>query len=491
MRILISTLLVFILLSCNNRPIRELLSTKKLETQEFTINNNRDTTLMTKNGCFINISSGSFKSPDKFLKIQVKEALRVEDMVLAGLRTMSDGSILSSNGMLFFNSENSNVSIVKPLKVLIPSPSYNSKMKIYEGVEKNGTINWVNPVNLPSDTLTQKIELGEKLYKSNCQNCHKIFGDFTGPSLDNVTKRRSKKWLYDFTRNPAKFSETDASASCLIHIWKPTVMTSFPTLSDGDLDALYGYIESISSLNKSEAKDSINCCEECARYLLAVRRFSTGIDEPLVTLKRDLPLPQSVISRESLPSDDGVLFYERVSPTIVRANFYTVNIETFGWYNIDLKLDEITGCEESSLTVNLGTSIDEAKVFLIIPSYRVFAEGGLLKTSKEYGFDATDGSVNLPQNQICYVLAFAEDDENLLYGVSKFMSQRKQNIVLKLQKGTQSAFANLIKSLNLDQVSIKLKKMDPQQINDKIEQQRLLDSVIETRPRNCNCGDST
>jgi mono/diheme cytochrome c family protein len=491
MKALLSSLFIFTLLSCNNISKSDIFSESKLEAQEFTINNDRDTTLITKNGCFITISAGSFKSQDRLINIKVKEAIKVEDMILAGLRTMSDGSILSSNGMIYINSENSNVSIVKPLKVLIPSPSYNSKMKVYRGVEKDGKINWVNPVGLPDDTLTQKIKKGEQLYKNNCQNCHKISTDYTGPLLDNVTERRSKKWLYDFTRNPAQMIATDASALCLLETWKPTVMTSFESLTDKDLDALYGYIKSVSSQNKTEVRDSINCCEECARYSLAVKQLSFSISEPLVTLERNFRLPDNVIFQVDPSNDANALFYERVSPTDVRANFYTVNIDAFGWHNLDLKFDEINGCKMSSLNVDLGSSIDEVKLFLIIPSHRVFAEGGLLKNNKEYGFDAKDGSLMLPQKQTCYILAIGEDDESLRYGVSKFIAQQTQKIEVKLQKGTDADLVNLIKSLNLDQVSIKTKKVDPKLVNDKAEQQRLLDSLGKTIPRNCNCGDSS
>lgn len=86
---------------------------------------------------------------------------------------------------------------------------------------------------------------GEQLYKK-CSVCHAtdMVTRATGPALGGVTKIRSRDWLYDFTRNSQRMiAAQDPIALELWDKWKPAVMTSFPDLTDNDLEAIYAYID--------------------------------------------------------------------------------------------------------------------------------------------------------------------------------------------------------------------------------------------------------
>src|SRR5207248_2460928 len=129
------------------------------------------------------------------------------------------------------------ISIKRSIQVLVPTNNYNRDMNVYKGEEENGKINWKDPSPLPKDPTTEKIDEGEKLYKTYCPGCDKIYEDFTGPALYGVTDRRPKKWLYDYTRHVTEMSSYgnedsiknkftgDAYAICLFKKYGHQIMT--------------------------------------------------------------------------------------------------------------------------------------------------------------------------------------------------------------------------------------------------------------------------
>jgi cytochrome c551/c552 len=83
---------------------------------------------------------------------------------------------------------------------------------------------------------------GEALFKANCANCHKPDGDYTGPNIKDVRKRQpSADWVYQWVANPA--GTNDKYATDLKTKWKPTIMTAFPALKKGDIDAILDYVD--------------------------------------------------------------------------------------------------------------------------------------------------------------------------------------------------------------------------------------------------------
>lgn len=85
---------------------------------------------------------------------------------------------------------------------------------------------------------------GEALFKTNCANCHKPDADYTGPKLQGWADRiPSPDWIYDWVHNPTAMISKDAYAKKLADKWKPTVMTSFGSLSNADIDAIMKYVD--------------------------------------------------------------------------------------------------------------------------------------------------------------------------------------------------------------------------------------------------------
>ncbi|HMK03797.1 MAG TPA: cytochrome c, partial [Ferruginibacter sp.] len=483
------------------------------------------TILLTKSGCIINLPKGTLESEGNNVKLEIKEALSNTDIVMAGLTTMSGRQPLSSGGMIYINAaEGYEVEIKKQVEVLIPTKSYNPAMQVYKGEEKNnGGIDWVEPAALPEDETLIKINTGEGLFKANCASCHKIDRIFTGPSLAGITERRPKQWLYAFTRNPAKLiangyytegpeqvtisdSSTgkiipDFYSSCMAHKWRPATMTAFPMLTDADLEALYAYIKTESDrLPKPIASSGADCCDSCDTYGKALfvaskefkdvrlktdEFFNLDITVP-IPVTNDTIEPQPIINTTvpEVPQDMPAV----VTPGRAKATYYTINIKAFGWYNIDILIKNDPQCSPSELFVRIQGSYEvDLNVVLIIPSIKVFVEGGKLKDGRQYGFYETDGKIPLPQNAQCYVMAFGEYKDNIIFGKTSFTAKETQTVDIAMVVITKELMNVRIKELNLDGVDLEVKKVLPPTVKDE-KFDKKMEEAMKLRPKNCACG---
>ncbi|MRX67518.1 Cytochrome c [Flavobacterium resistens] len=87
---------------------------------------------------------------------------------------------------------------------------------------------------------------GRNIFKRDCAACHYIGMDLLGtaPPLGGITKLRKKDWLYKYTRNSYQMYEQGDKIAKEIRSKKSWgLMTSFPNLTDSDLDAIYYFVE--------------------------------------------------------------------------------------------------------------------------------------------------------------------------------------------------------------------------------------------------------
>ncbi|HEX6429653.1 MAG TPA: hypothetical protein VF008_18300, partial [Niastella sp.] len=98
-------LLATIVYACNqgDRSVNTLLNPGKLSEQTFVIDISKDTILTTKKGALIRIPKGALSADDNIVKLEVKEAYSMQDIIKAGLTTQSNGQPLSSGGMIYIN----------------------------------------------------------------------------------------------------------------------------------------------------------------------------------------------------------------------------------------------------------------------------------------------------------------------------------------------------------------------------------------------------
>ena len=102
--------------------------------------------------------------------------------------------------------------------------------------------------SLLTPILSQDIEIGENLFKSNCSSCHYLGPEekkLIGPGLDaEIFEEHSEEWLYKWIRNSAELIESgDKVANELYEEYNKAVMTAFPHFSDTDISNILAYIK--------------------------------------------------------------------------------------------------------------------------------------------------------------------------------------------------------------------------------------------------------
>lgn len=85
---------------------------------------------------------------------------------------------------------------------------------------------------------------GEKIFKANCQPCHRIHQKLVGPPLAGVLERRDSLWVISMIRNSARLiASGDPTAVKLFREYNGIQMTSFTSLSDEELRNLLEYLK--------------------------------------------------------------------------------------------------------------------------------------------------------------------------------------------------------------------------------------------------------
>ena len=132
--------------------------------QVFTIQANRDTTIICKEGTKIKISANSFISENTgkeisgTVKVALKEYYKISDIILSGLTTTSGGKILETGGMLHISAKanNENCIIKKGCKIEIGFPYSGNKedMALFYGEQTNNFIDWKSATPSEADDNT-------------------------------------------------------------------------------------------------------------------------------------------------------------------------------------------------------------------------------------------------------------------------------------------------------------------------------------------------
>lgn len=93
----------------------------------------------------------------------------------------------------------------------------------------------------------QDIAAGKTLFMNNCASCHNPLKDATGPALKGVDQTvPSKEWLYAWIKNSsAVIASGDKYANEIFAKWNKNVMTSFPNLTNEEIDNIIAYVNSV------------------------------------------------------------------------------------------------------------------------------------------------------------------------------------------------------------------------------------------------------
>lgn len=112
------------------------------------VNGRKGTLLLFPKGSLVDKNGKIYK---KTAKIELAEALSIDEMLLSNLMTTADGKPLITDGMIYFNAFDSEGNALYinpdiPMHIEIPTRSKKPGMSAYQGVrDENGNMNWINP----------------------------------------------------------------------------------------------------------------------------------------------------------------------------------------------------------------------------------------------------------------------------------------------------------------------------------------------------------
>ena len=476
--------------------VSKYLSTNNLPQQSFVINTKKDTTIKTQQGIVVKIDAGSIEAVSSTITLQIKEALSLEDILQAGLTTQTGKGILSSEGMFNICTKEEST-IKKTLQIELPTDAIDENMQLYKGVEKDGKIVWQEPKTLQPKPIDAPD--GKALFTKNCASCHAIDKKLTGPALAGVEYRwQERKNLIEYIKNTQKFMHgksfehkadtldademryyRDLQYSRFIYCqYGKTAMNVFEDiLNDKEIDAILKYIDP--KVN-SQRKETKTVFDDCFYYIqhyhsLEIKRHDLLADNG------------KTIELKIAPSADTIPSSPKVNPTKYNAEYYKFTIEGYGWYNIDKLLDD-ENSKKSQLSVNIKkTETQRFEMFLVIPSLKILAEGGLLDDGKSYGFYGTDGMIYLPQGIDAYVFAIGEEKEKTFFGLERFTTSLHQTIDIKIYETSKEEILRKMKRLKLDELSFSIEKSKNFDNIKAIDKE--IEDIKERISKDCKCLD--
>lgn len=525
--LLLFSLLLMVIIGCNmmGDSTGPVMDTSNLQSQDFEIDTERDTIIMASNGTVLRIPAGTLVAANgKRATLEVKEALTIADMILGGLTTMAGDEALASGGMLFVNGKEGS-QLKGKIEISLPSTHISSKMQLYKGVETSERkVDWQNPQPLPQSAASATIaaiDEGRIAFAQKCASCHAIGKDGKAPNLAHFPRRFPQEGEWIYYQHYGSVTNNDMNRGHFLDhyygpaLYKCNLQSQYSTVgpeynSKGDatdpvIGLVFKYIQTESDrLNLPLPKQEIlmDCIDSCKIYL----RKKLALESAVTKSKGEI---------ENLISENGPLVVEKrsfdVPPVVVQNNpqfiqglvsvqnptstYYQFNIESFGWYNIDMLYKDLDQLTESNLRVKLVDGNDDFSIYLIIPSHKILQPAGHLKAEGEYGFYDQNGNLPLPANTTAFILAVQDGKDNPRYSLQRLdigETGINEYVELTTREVTKEGFNNLMTNLawenlkisvsnakNADSIRTREKELDKLEID--------LKELEKIKPAGCNC----
>ncbi len=535
-------ILLTVLYACTYSGRNSLLAKPgDMPADEYTIDTERDTILVTKNGALLKIPQGAIDAGSKKqVTLEIKEAYTIAQMIKNGLTTSSGEEPMSSGGMIYINpKKGQEATIKKAIDVALPTLYKDPEMKLFKGEEgSDGRVNWVKPDTLPVTALDKSLATGKALFKAKCVACHKLGQRATGPDLAHYLRQYSGDtllvrgyslhkpnffWRNEDGADTLYFNPLSAKLAHInMELWSNQYTyfcnqvnqygskgTNFPELREDDYDAIYRYVQNESDLLQlpdpglSALNVCIDSCEIFTKRYNELRNRQEELEnsrqkqiEENGLQTEEIRNPGPIAPLETVIQGFTPVFDDKevVNPANPEAIYYKFSIETFGWNNVDVLLKEVIGNTKADLSVRItGSYQEKLDVFLIVPDKKIYTKGGLKNDgSGRYVFAYTDGSIYLPMGAAGYILALTENAEGIAYGLLPFSIQASQELSIELQKSSTESFNKAVNDLNMNDIRINarqskhaesIRKADTnlRDINLELKKTELL------RPKNCDC----
>lgn len=503
MRLIFFPLLLLILSSCGSSDkmsSRYVFSPSVLPVQEYTVNNEKDTILKTLHGSLISISKGSFASKDPVI-LTIKEAISPAEIFAAGLITESDGRPLGSGGMIYINTLEQGITLLKPLKVSIPTTSFEPAMQLFKGVETDsGRINWTDPLPIDSTPLQNSIAFGKAIFRTSCMSCHAIFLKKIGPAMAGLESRgpwKDRKQLLSWINNPARFMSTNRYAQNLKNEYG-SMMTGFPDINLVAVNGIADYIKSETnrpgafeeelrfndSLSKAYLRarpvvesDTISLDQEASMpypdtsnclpytvYLPDLPKEPVFINSDTSTPVVPLPLPDNF---DEKPVDASSMEGLRNGFNDLNATsgMYDFTIKTLGWYNIDFFVNGFPGTEITQVNalVRNADQHPSLHIYLFCPRNKMLSVSND-SFGNTFSFDKINGGIPLFLQDRAILFAFTSQHEKIFYAIREFTVQQTQTIELELKESTETEIKKALEAKQLEGIQLDVQKKEKRTI---------------------------
>jgi mono/diheme cytochrome c family protein len=457
-----------------------VFSPSVLPVQEYTINNEKDTLLKTRHGSRILISKGSFDTKEP-VRLVIKEAISPAEIFAAGMITESNGRPLGSGGMIYINTLEKGIALLKPLKISIPTNSFEPAMQVFKGVETDsGRINWTDPQPLDSTPLQNDMANAKAIFRGKCMACHTIFTKMTGPQLAGLEDRgpwKDRQQLFRWINNPARFMSTNSYTQGLKREYG-SMMTGFADLTQRDVNAIADYIKSetvrpgafeeallyrrsgrnidtlsgsitgdIRNFNDSAATtlypDSNNCTPSTV-YLPVPPPEPAFLEIDTAVKPTKAPVAAEAMgNKENIPDTDSI--------------YYEFNIDTLGWHNVDFFLDGFPGTWNTQVRVTISNQDQTGPVVLTLFSPR---NKMLMEAENEgennYRFNKVENGIPLFLQDRAILLAYTSKDKKIYYAIKEFTVQKVQSFEMALRESTESDILKAMKEKKIDNAGLDL-----------------------------------
>lgn len=442
----IIVLLSLFFMGCTDR-INERLSTQVaplIESQYFEIVGGRDTTLISSHQSRFIIPASSFPE-GKNIRIELKEVFTAPEIMLSGLATQSNGELLQSDGMFFFQAS-SNEKVIQPqsaIEIKMPASEVNVPMQLFSGAfDQNQHINWIDPKPIARSGVSPCLDAGRILFRNNCASCHHPVKDGTGPLLRGVRSREPWKSmpqeLINWVNNPGKSFGGPAGEYLLdLRSKFGSIMTAFPMLTKEDINCIFEYMDGATSKMLEEDKVYFDTLTRIQKF--TVSRFADTVDF-------DRQLYADILYPEYFDSTGQS--FDNIAPA------YEFTIEFNGWYNIDQYLkqnDPNLKPVQFTASIARADSFNFYNMWLLIPSEKI-------QTSlypDENGIHGLGEGTKLPYGKRAIVFCIGDiEEDGVWYGIREVYIQEKQYLKLELKKTIPEKLKEVLKTFRIDGVTV-------------------------------------
>ncbi len=389
--------------------IKSPLGHDQLEDQSFRFKGEQENVIIGKDGTKILIPANAFvdgrgRVAQGNLTLKLKEAIHLEDIVLANLSTMtSSGEVLMSKGMIKVEAYKGKYALQlakdKSLTIEVPT-KFEEGYSYYKGENSKGDLTWTEPVPIEKN-----------------------------PQV-NMNEVNMKKWGFKYTTKPyvEKVGDTDGLDSLVVHMWNRDV---YFTKDDFSIESAVGSGVMAKVARKMEKwfKKNEFDFDDVANKFYGSAWYSSKL---LPFLWKPMRWDGITTVRERDTSEVG--------------NVLAMN--ELGWANIDcLARNKHTVYASFNVDLSGPEEMKDFSISLIVPSVNSMVPGFKRKNGN-YSFThgEQEDKVRMPLNEKVFVMASGISDGKQFFAINEYALGKKPVVDLEMREVSRSEMLEELKN---------------------------------------------